>query len=331
MNERLEKLLAAELETARQNLRDLNEIRNLFWSFVKVISSAIDERTPYNLTHTRHMAEYGERFAEYINQKCREVGKEEHFSPERKEEFLMAIWLHDIGKLVIPLRIMNKNARLTPEQSKEIAWRMEKIDFLAEIRELKGEITKKEREALQMEMKELFRIIGMVSPVGMITDEQVAEIKRFGRKTFVDRDGTSCSWLTKQEIEALTIRRGTFTEEERRIMENHVTITDRLMSKMAFPAELSHVREWAAAHHEFLDGSGYPKKLSGDQIPYEARMITILDIFDALTADDRPYKPGIPVEQALEILKDMAEKEKKLDPVLVGLYIEGRCWENAAD
>lgn len=87
------------------------------------------------------------------------------------------------------------------------------------------------------------------------------------------------------------------------------------------------MREWAASHHELLNGSGYPKHLTADQIPMEVRIITILDIFDALVADDRPYKPGMPVEKALNILDSMANKEGKLDPELTRLFVESRCWE----
>ena len=111
-------------------------------------------------------------------------------------------------------------------------------------------------------------------------------------------------------------------------METHVVYTDKILSELQFPGDLSRVREWAAAHHELLDGSGYPKGLKGDEIPYQVRIITILDIFDALVADDRPYKPGMPVEKALSILTAMAQKEGKLDPELTRQFIESRCWED---
>lgn len=109
-------------------------------------------------------------------------------------------------------------------------------------------------------------------------------------------------------------------------MEEHVVITNKLLSQIQFSEDLSHVREWAASHHELLNGSGYPRHLSGEQVPYEVRIITILDIFDALVADDRPYKPGMPIEKALNILTIMAEKEGKLDPQLTKLFIERKCW-----
>ncbi len=117
------------------------------------------------------------------------------------------------------------------------------------------------------------------------------------------------------------------SEEEREIMEEHVSVTDRLLSQIHFSGSLSHVREWASAHHEFLNGTGYPKHKRAEEIPYEVRMITILDIFDSLVADDRPYKRAMPVDRALSILKAMAEQEGKLDLGLTELFIKSRCWE----
>lgn len=124
----------------------------------------------------------------------------------------------------------------------------------------------------------------------------------------------------------LTIRKGTLSGEERTIMESHVSVTSKLLSQIKFSKDLSHVPEWAGAHHELLDGNGYPRHLTGKDIPMEVRIITILDIFDALVADDRPYKPGMPIEKALGILTAMAEKEGKLDPRLTQLFIESKCW-----
>ena len=308
--------------------QELNDIRELFHSFVQVMSSAIDARTPYNLTHTRHMVEYGSRFVDHINRICTEKGKTERFSPAHKDEFLMSIWLHDIGKIVTPLGVMNKDTRLRPDQYMEICSRMERAEMVAEIRELKGEISEEERDKVFVRTKKLRDLIEALNHVGMIGEEQMAQINMFKTCKYMDRDGKEYPLLTVEEAESLTIRRGTLTNAEREIMEAHVKTTDMLLSKIKFSKDLSHVREWAVAHHEFLDGSGYPRGLSGDQIPYEVRMITILDIFDALIADDRPYKPGIPIESALNILTEMADRDGKLDSELVRLFIEGRCWEN---
>ena len=124
----------------------------------------------------------------------------------------------------------------------------------------------------------------------------------------------------------LSIRKGTLSPAERKIMENHVAVTDQLLEPLDFPEELSHVRPWAAAHHELLNGKGYPNHLKGDEIPTEVRLITILDIFDAMVADDRPYKRGMAPDRALSILKNRAEKDGDLDRDLVRAFTESDCW-----
>ena len=125
----------------------------------------------------------------------------------------------------------------------------------------------------------------------------------------------------------LSIRKGTLSDAEREVMEGHVSITGKFLSQIRFSKELAHVPQWAAAHHELLNGSGYPNHLAGEAIPEEVRIVTILDVFDALVADDRPYKPGMPVERALSILQSMAEREGKLDPELTRRFCQSRCWE----
>ncbi len=315
-----------ELAVIIQKARYVDEIRGLFQSFVEVMSSAVDERTPYNLTHTRHMVEYGGRFVDYINRRCRETGQSEPFDTAHKEEFLMSIWLHDIGKLVTPLEIMNKDTRLRPDQAAEMKHRMEKVELWTEIRALRGLISEEEKEQKLHEVAKLRRLVASVNHAGLLPDHIIEELEQAKTLTYSDLNGTEFPWFTEEEYSALTIRRGTLSAAEREIMEGHVQVTDKLLSKIKFSPDLSHVREWATAHHELLDGTGYPNRLAGDQIPYEVRMITILDIFDALVADDRPYKPGMPVEKAMEILTSMAE-EGKLDARLTKLFIEGHCWE----
>ncbi len=327
-NKQSEVLETGNFLSDENDKKRLLENRDLFQSFVQVISSAVDERTPYNLAHTKHMAECGERFIDYINRSCREHGMKEPFDASHKEELLMTIWLHDIGKLVTPLEVMNKDTRLRPDQAEAIDRRMERAELVAEIRERKGEISSEERTRILCEINMIRRLVETANHAGVIPDEVLAEIERARDMYYIEKDGSVRRWLSEEEYEALTIKRGTLSNREREIMEEHVVITDKLLSKIRFPEDLAHVREWAAAHHEFLNGTGYPKKLSGDQIPYEVRIITILDIFDALVADDRPYKPGMSIDRALVILTDMAEKEGKLDPKLTKLFAESQCWEN---
>ena len=138
--------------------------------------------------------------------------------------------------------------------------------------------------------------------------------------------GAQQPWLTESEHVSLSVRKGSLTAEERKIMENHVVMTARILEQVSFPKAYNQVPAWASAHHELLNGRGYPNHISGDEIPCEVRLLTILDVFDALTARDRPYKPGMPVEKALSILESMVD-EGSMDGEILGLFRESRAWE----
>ena len=319
--------VASQAAITIQNVRYIAQIKNLFHSFVRVMSSAVDERTPYNGSHTRHMAQYCARFLDDLNRRSLAAGRGLAFTESHKEEILMSVWFHDIGKLVTPLEVMNKMQRLLPEQYAEFTHRMEVIRLRSEIDCLAGRSTEEERQTLLRDIEDAVALVDAVNGAGYLSDERLEELAALSRRTYAGADGSPLPWITPEEYAMLTIRKGTLSEEERVIMEDHVKITDKLLSQIAFPEEFSHVRSWASAHHEMLNGSGYPNHRSSEEIPMEVRIISILDIFDALVADDRPYKPGMPVERALNILTIMAEKEGKLDPQLTKLFIESRCWE----
>ena len=318
---------ASQAAITIQNIRYLDENKELFNSFVRVMSSAVDERTPYNGSHTRHMVEYGGRFLNYLNKRAAEAGENEPFPQSRRDELLMTVWLHDIGKLVTPLEVMNKSARLLPEQYISFLHRMEVVRLRGEVDFLSHRISVRERDDILRRTREAEELINSINGVEALPEECIARLDALAALTYREEDGRLCPWLTSEEYAMLSIRRGTLSEEERVIMEEHVSLTDKLLSQIHFPKSLSNVPRWAAAHHELLNGSGYPNCLKGEQIPYEVRIITILDVFDALTADDRPYKPGIPVEQALSILQTMANQEGKLDPKLTELFCQSKCWE----
>ena len=319
--------IASQAAITVQNVRYIQQIKNLFHSFVKVMSSAVDERTPYNGSHTRHMAQYGGRFLDYLNRRSLAAGRGVAFDPGHREEVLMSVWLHDIGKLVTPLEVMNKMHRLLPEQYAEFVHRMEVVRLRGEIDRLSGRVTPEEAGRLMDDTRQAQALVDAINGCGFVTDDKLAALDELRERTYTDAGGGTKPWLTPEEYAMLSIRKGTLSDQERSVMEDHVSVTAKLLSQIEFSEDLSHVAQWASSHHELLNGSGYPRHLSGDSIPAEVRIITILDIFDALVADDRPYKPGMPVEKALQILTIMAEKEGKLDPVLTKLFIESRCWE----
>lgn len=318
--------VASQAAITLQNVRYIQEIQELFQSLVRVMSSAVDERTPYNGNHTRHMAACGGAFLDYLNS----TQDPAPFPPRRKEELLMSVWFHDVGKLVTPLEVMNKMARLLPEQHTAFTHRMEVIRLRAEIDCLSGRITAEEKDRLVAQTQEAAELVERVNTAGFLPDDKLEAVARLHEQSYTGPDGEVLPFLTDDEFAMLSIRKGTLSDGERKVMEEHVVITDKLLSQIRFSSELSHVRQWAGSHHELLNGSGYPNHLQGEDIPTEVRIITILDIFDALVADDRPYKPGMPVEKALSILDAMANKEGKLDPELTRLFVESRCWESEA-
>lgn len=317
--------IASQAAITIQNVRYIQDIKELLHSFVRAMSSAIDKRTPYNANHARHMAEYADRFMDYLNT-CK---GQKHFSPAQKEELLMSVLLHDIGKLITPLEIMNKSERLLPEQYTEFSHRMEIIQLQSKIDWLSGLITSEANEEIIGQAQEALRLVDETNTAGFVTDETLEKLKNLHEKTYIGKDGAKYPWLEAEEYAMLSIRKGTLSEEERKIMEEHVSITDHLLSQIHFSSEFAHVRQWASAHHEYLDGSGYPDHKTEKEIPYEVRIMTILDIFDSLVADDRPYKRAVPVKRALCILTDMAQKEGKIDSELIRLFMESRCWENS--
>ena len=319
--------VASQAAVTIQNVRYMREIRQLFQSFVRVMSAAIDERSPYNANHSRRMARYGGAFTDFLNRRAAQAGAEPPFPLRRREELIMSIWLHDIGKVTTPLEVMNKPERLSPIQKADIRHRLEIIRLRSDIECLQGALAPEERDRLKEETRRTGDAIREISAAGYLSDERLAWLEEVRERTYRDDEGRELPWLTEEEFGMLSIRKGTLSGAERAVMEAHVSVTDKLLSQIRFSGDFPHVRAWAAAHHELLDGSGYPNHLTGKDIPMEVRIITILDIFDALVADDRPYKPGMPVERALSILDAMANREGKLDPELTALFSESRCWE----
>jgi HD-GYP domain-containing protein (c-di-GMP phosphodiesterase class II) len=147
-----------------------------------------------------------------------------------------------------------------------------------------------------------------------------------GRRQFVDENGETVPWLTAEELHCLRVRKGTLTDEERAVIQSHVTFTARILREMRFPKIYSRVPQWAAAHHELMNGSGYPEHRPAREIPREVRLLTILDVFEALTARDRPYKPPMPPEKALSILDSMV-REGAVDGEILALFKASRVWE----
>lgn len=312
--------LASQAAISLTNMNYAAAVQELMDSFVRVMSTAIDARTPYNANHTRGMVRVGGRFIDWLNA----TNQDWRFDAEQKRLFLMSVWLHDIGKLTIPLEIMDKESRLG-RHIETILYRFQVISLLNRMAKLNGYITDEAYKRRKTQLEEADDLVCLANRAYVLTEPQRRGIASLESLTYLDEKGATHPWLTTEELAALSIPRGTLTPEERIIMESHVIMTSRMLEEMKFPREYACVPEWAGKHHEFLNGKGYPKGLSGDQIPREARLLTILDIFDALT-QDRPYSPAQPLDKSMATLEEMVVNSQ-LDGDILALFQESRAWE----
>ncbi|MEG1966018.1 MAG: HD domain-containing phosphohydrolase, partial [Oscillospiraceae bacterium] len=324
-----EKMISTIMSFSGVTLSNLTyqlEIKRQMFSFFDVIITAIDERTPYNARHTVRIVEIMLSFLDYVedNEKATEIfGK---VTKDRKEILIMTAWLHDIGKLVTPIEILNKSSRLA-ENEKEIVNRMEKIRLLAKVDLLEGDITQEEYEKIVKCAIETKVICHNLNIAMIVSDKDVEVINEIADRNFIDADGVKRNWLTPEEVDELSISSGTLTENERKTIQNHAEITSKLLSKMVFSKKYKIVQDIAGLHHELLNGKGYPNGIKGDSIPNEIRILTILDIFEALTTDDRPYKSQITVEKAFNILYSLAENGG-IDNDILNIFEQSCAWEN---
>lgn len=304
---------------AEINEKHYAETKELFNSFVKVMTSAIDERTPYNANHSINVAGYTGKFVQFLRGKFAQ-NSPYHLDTSREEQIIMSAYLHDVGKIVTPLEVMDKESRLGN--------RLPFISLKFEIKKLydkvvyqAGQTSEDDYNAGVMYINDTIAFVERINTAGFLPDEDLERVKTLAQITYIDDNGKTVPVFDDCDIVSLSTRKGTLTDSERGIMENHATVTERLLGKMKFTEELKHVPDWAKSHHEFIDGTGYPHKISAEQVTLEVRILTVMDIFDALTANDRPYKRAMPYEGAVKVLRAMVE-EGKLDGELVELFIE---------
>jgi len=326
--------LASQAAILLTNMQLLNDIENLFNSFVKVMATAIDSRTPYNANHTRRVALLAGELARAINQ---ENLDNPVFDEDRITQLVMAGWLHDIGKIATPLEIMNKATRIEKQlnlimQRFDYIFTAQQAQYLQEKLNLWGHAEELERLEKRWEEEQNYLeysrelILKCNNPATFIDDTIREKIREIASHTYLDRNGQRKPWLTEEEVTTLSVAKGTLTEKERRIMEEHVAVTARLLDQIPFTRKLKDVPFFASIHHEHLNGNGYPHGLKGEEIPIEGRILALVDVFDALTADDRPYKKAMPLEQALKILGFMV-KDGELDGKLLEIFIRNKVWE----
>ena len=313
--------MTEEVKLFISNKRLANQVINLMDSFVEVMVTEIEEKSTYNANHTKRMVCYAASYLE----KLREEGKLADVTNENIHPLLMSIWLHDIGKLLVPPEILDKATRLGDGLT-DVLHRIETAQLMLRLKMYQEPEKKGSHEAQIRRIGEAKKLILSCNSAGFLDEGSIAKLREAAGLTCLTADGESIPLLSDDELENLTVVRGTLTADERKIVESHVAFTRELLSKMEFRGEYKQVPKWAAGHHEMLDGSGYPDKLKADSIPWETRILTIIDVYDALTAEDRPYKPPLPPEKAFEILRDMSA-QGKIDWEILESFYQSGAWK----
>ncbi len=335
--------LASQAAIAISKINLISDMEKLFEAFVKVMATAIDEKSPNTGGHIRRVANLTLTMAETIHQKKDGTFKEVFFSEDSMHELRIAAWMHDIGKVTTPVEIMEKATKLQTifDRIHHIDLRMSLLLEKAEKEGLEKKIALMESgaggvelsicvEETKIRIKEIMEIRQFIrecnQPTECLPDEKIERLKSIAKMTYQGWDGTTKPFITGNELENLSVRKGTITRAERNKIKEHAYVTLRMLKQIPFTKKIKNIPHFAAAHHECMDGSGYPLGLKGDEIPFEGKLMAVADIAEALTADDRPYKKALNLGEVHKILRKLA-KDGKLDEDLVELFIEGRVYE----
>ncbi len=311
--------LSSQASIAVCNMQYMDEIKDTLWSFTEAMTEAIDARTPYNASHTRNVGKYSGMLADYINELYEKGEETEYFDNDRKEQLLMGAMLHDIGKMIVPTKVMNKATRLGDNYD-VVVKRLEFFRVKYEVMFLKELLTEENFNEKNDRLNNALSVIEKVDGAGFVDDELSANLEEVLTYTYQDltqENSEEIPFFTEEEKNCLRVKKGTLTSEEREIMESHVVMTERILSKVQFHSFYKDAPIFAAQHHECLNGKGYPKHITAEEIPLESRILAVADICDALLATDRPYKKPMPKEKAFFILEDMA-KFGNIDGKIVG-------------
>lgn len=322
--------LASQAAVAIDNAQLYKEVADLLNSFVRYSASAIDERDPATAGHSRRVALYAVSTARAMKK----------FTDDELRELEFAAWLHDVGKIGVREHILTKENRLFPDELEKIQERFRCIKFSAEFEALRqkkptrkkspkpgGKSTSKDSlEEIKAEIDSDLDFIMRTNKAGFVSPEDKRRIDAIAEKTYIDPDGIKRNYLLESEVDALKVTRGNLTEQERINMNAHVESTFKILSQIPFTQRLKRVPMIASCHHEKLDGSGYPRGLKDEEIPLQGKILALVDIYDALTAQDRPYKPAIPVDRSIKILKEEVEAGR-LDKNVLDVFLQHKIFE----
>ena len=319
--------LSSQASLALTNQLLIDEQKILFRSFIKLVVDALENKDAVTGGHCNRVPLLTMIFAEHVNSDKTGKYKDFSFSEDEMDELSVSGWLHDFGKVATPDHIMNKSTKLQGLYDKidniylrfEILKRDVELDYYK--RKIDKNIVDKNLINIKLQkIKDDFSFLEKSNVGGeFMSDKSQERIHEIAQQT-INLENKKKSILSKGEVEFLTISKGTLSKKDREIMENHVSLTYKLLDKLPYPDHLSQVPFYAGCHHEKINGKGYPNGYSGDQLPLQARIIAIADVFEGLTAPDRPYKEPYKLSKALNILKYMV-KDGEIDSDLFSLFI----------
>lgn len=329
---RLARSLASQAAVSIENAQLYAQIERMLESVVKAAVTAIDQRDPTTAGHSLRVAALSTGLAEAIDRAERGPYRDTRFSSKQIREIRFAALLHDFGKVAVREEVLTKAKKLPPTLWERVDARFELIHRTIELEYRAKRASRGEAELRGM-LEEIGRMRAVVREANEPTDldrPPTQELADIAQHSFRLSDGTVMPYLTPEELHYLQLPRGTLDSGERAEIESHAEETYQFLVKIPWTDDLRNVATFASGHHEKLNGTGYPRKLTSADIPIQTRIITLADIFDALTESDRPYRAALPAEKALAILQAEANAGL-LDGDLVQIMLESQSYREILD
>ncbi len=345
-DQKLAESLASQAAVALTNKKLIDEQKALFEAFIKLIATAIDEKSPYTGGHCRRLPDLTMMIAEACD--LEQQGPLAGFSMQDKDryELMIAGWLHDCGKVTTPEYVIDKSTKLetiydrieTVNTRFAVLKRDARIDYLEQREQALQSDDPSRLQQLQNEYEARIaqldddRAYLQQANIGgeYMSDDKQQRVRDIAAYRWRNGNGEEQPLLDDDEVKNLTIAKGTLTDEERQVINNHIVVTIKMLEQLPFPKHLQKVPEYAGGHHERMDGRGYPRGLTREQMSWQARMMGIADIFEALTARDRPYKKGKTLTECLNILGKM-RLDNHIDPDIFNAFVKHRVYLKYAD